>query len=125
MRFKVDENLPGEIARLLNEAGYDAATVIDQHLQGASDAQVIAACQSEGRVLVTLDLGFADIVAYPPQRFPGFIVLRPYRQDKWNLVQIFTQVIPLLQTEVVKHQLWIVEEDRVRVRGGDPVDRDF
>jgi predicted nuclease of predicted toxin-antitoxin system len=30
MKFKVDENLPVEVASLLRQAGYDAATVSEQ-----------------------------------------------------------------------------------------------
>jgi hypothetical protein len=30
MRFKVDENLPAEVAQLLRAAGHDALTVVDQ-----------------------------------------------------------------------------------------------
>lgn len=34
MQFKIDENLPIEIAELLNDAGHDAKTVNNQQLQG-------------------------------------------------------------------------------------------
>lgn len=34
MRFKVDENLPIEVAEMLRQAGHDAATVLEQHLGG-------------------------------------------------------------------------------------------
>ena len=39
--FKVDENLPQDLARLLCEAGHDAVSALDQQLGGASD-EVIA-----------------------------------------------------------------------------------
>ena len=61
MDFKVDENLPAEIAQLLNAAGHSAATVLAEGLGGASDEAVLAAARSERRILVTLDTGFADI----------------------------------------------------------------
>lgn len=34
MHFKIDENLPIEIAEILNNAGHDAKTVHNQQLQG-------------------------------------------------------------------------------------------
>ena len=76
MKFKVDENLPLEVAGSLRQAGHDAATVWDQSLAGSPDRDIAAVCQTEGRALLTLDLGFADIRTYPPERFPGPIVLR-------------------------------------------------
>jgi len=40
MRFKVDEDLPVEVAGELRAAGHDAATVAQENVGGASDAQV-------------------------------------------------------------------------------------
>jgi predicted nuclease of predicted toxin-antitoxin system len=37
MKFKVDENLPTEIAALLRSANHDAITVTDQGLNSADD----------------------------------------------------------------------------------------
>jgi predicted nuclease of predicted toxin-antitoxin system len=34
MRFKIDENLPAELAELLRVVGYDAATVVQEGLGG-------------------------------------------------------------------------------------------
>lgn len=118
MKFKVDENLPIDVAEILRSNGHDAVTVIDQRLKGAADSTLIAACEREGRVLVTLDLDFANIVAYPPGRYAGIIVLRPRRLDKPRVVELVRQVTPLLTTDVVEHRLLIVEPGRVRVRGG-------
>lgn len=33
MEFKIDENLPVEVADLLRQVGYDAITVLEQHLE--------------------------------------------------------------------------------------------
>lgn len=41
MLFKIDENLPIEIAGLFIDAGYDAKTVNDQQMQGAIDPVLI------------------------------------------------------------------------------------
>ncbi len=39
MKFKIDENLPIEIAELLREAGYDAMTVEEQNMSSADRPQ--------------------------------------------------------------------------------------
>jgi len=117
MKFKVDENLPTELSDILTLARHDAATVPGQGLQGTLDRPLSEVCQQEDRILVTLDLGFADIRAYPPEKFPGLIVLRVGRQDKRHVIRVFQQVISLLDKESPQNALWIVEESRVRVRG--------
>jgi predicted nuclease of predicted toxin-antitoxin system len=82
MKFKIDENLPIDVAEVLAEAAHDAVTVDSEGVAGSQDAVIASICQQEERVLVTVDLGFPDIRAYPPQTTPGFIVLRLSRLDK-------------------------------------------
>ena len=65
MRVKIDENLPVQLKRLFTESGHDAATVLDEGMGGATDAEVKRVCTDEERVLVTQDMDFADIRAYP------------------------------------------------------------
>jgi len=50
--------------------------------------RVIDVCRREGRVLITLDLDFSNILSYPPSDFAGIVVLRlvarpgPYDGDE-------------------------------------------
>ena len=74
MRFKVDENLPVEVAAALREAGHDAPTVLDQEAGGMPDTDLAGLVKREGRVLVTLDQGFGDIRSHPPGEFSGLVV---------------------------------------------------
>ena len=117
MRFKIDENLPIEIAEALQSSGFDARTVLEQGFQGKADDQIAAVCQREARALVTLDLDFADIRTYPPQDYPGLIVLRLARQDKLTVLNTMQRIIRMLEKEPLERNLWIVDERRVRIRG--------
>jgi len=117
LRFKVDENLPVEVVALLAAAGHQADTVIDERLGGASDADLAALCVREGRVLMTLDLDFGDIRAYPPKNFAGLIVLRLDSQDRGHVLDVCSRLIEPLGKEPVAGLLWIVESSRIRVRG--------
>ncbi len=117
MRFKTDENLPFDVAEMLREAGHDAASVVEQRLGGSTDAQLAALCQHESRVLVTLDMDFADIRNYPPAEFPGMIVLRLRRQDKPHVLDVCRRLMRAIPEEPPEGRLWIVEENRIRIRG--------
>jgi predicted nuclease of predicted toxin-antitoxin system len=119
MQFKIDENLPIEIAGLLIAAGYDSKTINDQQLQGTKDPIIADICRSEGRVLVTLDIDFSDIRAYPPEEFSGIIVLRVKIQARHHVIKVFRSIIPLIGREPLIQHLWIVEETKVRIRGKD------
>ncbi len=116
MKFKIDENLPTEVAELLQQAGHDALTVLDQQLGGESDSEIGTICQQEGRIIVTLDLDFADIRAYPPRDFAGLIVLRLKQQDKLYVLDIIERLLDILKDESPEKKLWIVGERRIRIR---------
>jgi predicted nuclease of predicted toxin-antitoxin system len=116
LKFKVDENLPTEYASILRGAGFEADTVSDEKLSGASDSVLSERCRTEDRVLMTLDLDFANVQAYPPKSQPGIVVFRPESQDKPTLVALLRRLVPVLLQLSPKHQLWIVEPDRIRYR---------
>jgi predicted nuclease of predicted toxin-antitoxin system len=116
MNFKIDENLPVEVTELLKQAGYGASTVSEQNLIGTSDKNLAALCQKENRTIVTLDTDFADIKTYPPNNFFGVIVMRLNRQDKPHVLEVFRRVMRLFPTEPIECRLWLVEEDRIRIR---------
>ncbi|NJN39175.1 MAG: DUF5615 family PIN-like protein [Acaryochloridaceae cyanobacterium CSU_3_4] len=105
MKFKIDENLPAQFAEILQDAGFDALTVLDQNLKGTIDSKIIEICQQEDRALITLDLDFADIRSCPPSQYPGILVLRTKRQDKIYLISLFQKVLPLFYQESINHQL--------------------
>jgi predicted nuclease of predicted toxin-antitoxin system len=116
MLFKVDENLPEELAEHLRGAGHDALTVRAQDLHGKPDSTVFEACSREGRVLITLDSDFTDLRRYPPAERPGRIVLRLGRQDKRHVLSHFAGVLRLFESQPLAGHLWIVEENQVRIR---------
>lgn len=48
MKFKIDENLPTEVAQALRDAGYEADTVEDEGLSGAPDADISRIIRQRG-----------------------------------------------------------------------------
>lgn len=122
-QFEVDENLPVEVLDAFRTAGYDAISAVDQGLGGAAAPEVADVCRREGRALLTLDLDFADIRANPPDEYPGVIVLRLARQDMKTILKILSRLIEHLASLRITGQLWIVEENRIRTRGGSMTSR--
>ncbi len=97
MKLKLDENLGRRWAEELRAAGYDVDTVHGENLSGAADPDVLRAAMTERRVLVTIDLDFANPLRCPPETTLGIAVLRvrdrPGRQD---LDAVVSQVITAL-----------------------------
>lgn len=119
MRFMTDENLHDEVAGMLCEAGHDAISVFAQRMRGVADEDLAVVCRRESRALVTLDLDFADVRAYPPPDYPGLVVIRVDRPDRLRVMRSLKQILPLLHHEPLEGRLWIVDRlgTRLRIRG--------
>jgi len=119
--FKIDENLHEEVAELLRQYGHDAIGVYDQQLQGHADEEVAELCRREGRVVVTQDLDFGNIIAFPPENYPGIIVLRLHDPSRPSVITAMKRLLPLLTSESLTGCLWTVDDAGVRIRpGGSP-----
>lgn len=115
-RFKLDENIPRSVEPVLRELGHDVETARSEGLAGAPDPDLLAACSEEHRILVTLDLDFADIRAYPPGSHRGVWVLRPATQTFAAVLDLLLAGIRLSSVERTTGKLWVIDEKRVRIR---------
>ena len=115
MRLKLDENLGSRGRALLKQVGHDVATVPEEALTGATDAELLHRCATEGRALVTLDLDFANPLRFLPSQFPGIAVLRlPPKSTSAVLDLLVRTLAQGLAKESLTRRLWIVERERIR-----------
>ena len=116
VKFKLDENLPALIRTTLVSLGHDAHTVDEEELAGATDDAVLQASISERRVLITLDLDFADIRAYPPGSHAGVWALRPPVHTFRAIESLVLARLRLASTERIEGQLWVIDAQHIRIR---------
>lgn len=117
MRAKIDENLHLDMATAFRARGRDTLTVHDRGMRSSADTVIASGCLVEGRGIVTLDLDFADARQYPPQSYAGLIVFRLRNESRGHVLRVPDRLPGLLESESAAGQLWIVEEDRIRIRG--------
>jgi predicted nuclease of predicted toxin-antitoxin system len=116
MKFKVDENLPLEIADDLVRLGHDADTVHDEGLGGADDAVVVEAARASERILLTLDKGIASIQQHPIADQSGVVLFRPSNSGRGEVLSfVRLRLGALLEMELPGH-LTVVSPTRIRVR---------
>ena len=116
MKFKVDENLPREIAELLRSLGYSADTVEDEGLRGATDPLVVDAARKENRILLTLDKGLGNLVAYPAGTHAGVVLFRPPASGPRSAAAFGKLNLPRVLDLSLSGRVVIVTETKVRVR---------
>ncbi len=117
LKFITDEDVPRSTARVLRNAGFDAVDVRDVGLRGKSDADVFAYAQQEQRLIITCDLGFSNILHFPPGKNAGILVVRI--PDSETVDRFNEEVLRAIQDvgETLSRHLAIVEIGKVRLRG--------
>jgi predicted nuclease of predicted toxin-antitoxin system len=123
MKFKLDEALPTALMELLRAGGHDTMTVADEALGGSNDPTILQVATSEGRVLLTFDLDFADIRRYPIGSHAGIVVFRLHDQRWAVLEQPARRLIESDLLDRLQGGLAIVDESRVRTRTEKPAPR--
>jgi len=73
-RFLADENFPADMADWLRERGHDVDHAAAR-FPGAADRFLFEVTQREGRILLTLDRDFGDIVFRQKAETPRGVVL--------------------------------------------------
>jgi predicted nuclease of predicted toxin-antitoxin system len=115
--FLIDEDVPRSTTRVLRDAGFDVLNVHEAGLQGKSDDKVFEYAQSENRLLITCDMGFSNILKFPPSENHGILVVRVPDSEP---IDVFNREILNAVHQVgenLYHHLAIVEIGKVRLRG--------
>ena len=98
MRLLADENFPMPSVRFLRRAGYDVASILEE-ASGAEDPDVLARAATEGRILLTLDRGF------------GELIFRYHRQDAPPV--IYFRIEPAQPDELGAYVHWMLQHPRL------------
>jgi len=93
MKFKLDENLPLEIADAFRNAGHEIDSVQSEGLTGSSDLTILKHVQLDNRILLTMDKGIADIRLFPPSQYPRIVLFRPSSSGRGEVLRFVRQVL--------------------------------
>lgn len=114
MRFLVDENLPVDVAEVLQEAEHDVVFVPRSEHRGASDQELWRLAVSEERILVTRDLDFPLSDRPPP---PGLILVRvPDTFTRRAIRGVFAEFVAGEALAEVAGSITVVSPGRIRAR---------
>jgi predicted nuclease of predicted toxin-antitoxin system len=120
VKIKLDENITTAAETLLAQYGHEVDTVADEGLTGAADSTVIDACRIDARMLVTFDIGFGDVRAYPPESHSGIVLLRLADQRPDLTLDVLRRVLTEHTLDGFAGALIVISEDRIRIRRSGP-----
>ena len=117
MKFLLDENQSPVMAATLGSAGHDALHVRDVAMAGAADREILEYAAAQGRIIVSGDTDFGELLARGNAVAPSLVLLR--RQQGRRAVEVAALILANL--EVIAEDLEggaivVLDDDRLRIR---------
>jgi len=116
MKLKLDENLSRHLKPVLIELGHDVLTAADENLLSRPDVEVAACAAREGRMLLTLDVEFADLRKHPPGSHPGTVLFRPRALGPLAVNRLVADFVRSTDLSTLAGCVAVVEPHGVRLR---------
>ena len=116
MKFVLDENLSPLHASELPALGHDAVSVVEIGLSGSTDEGIREFSITEGRILVTLDADFANVIRFPADQTPGVVRLKLHPPTEQRIRQSILRALVLLKDINLDGCLAVVDEAKIRLR---------
>ena len=102
--------------RALQERGHDVIHASEVGLEREADKDLLQRARTEGRVVLTVDLDFGDLLAAGGQALPSVIVFRLQDETPASVTSRLMRVITERQLELSAGAIIAVEDARYRVR---------
>jgi predicted nuclease of predicted toxin-antitoxin system len=116
MKLKLDENLSRHLKPVLIGLGHDVLTAADENLLSRPDVEVAACAAREGRILLSLDIEFADLRKHPPGSHPGIILFRPASLGPLSVNRFVERFVRSTDLSMLSGCVAMVEPRGIRVR---------
>ena len=115
MRFVADENVPLPSVEALRAAGHDVAAVA-REAPGSSDATVLEQVRREGRIVLTFDRDFGELVfRRGASGEPGVVFLRFVPRTPTEPAEVLLLLL-LERGLMFEGSFTVVDRDHVRQR---------
>jgi len=114
MKFIVDESTGMAVAQYLRAIGHDVVAVTETMPQ-VDDQTILIKAASEGRVLITNDKDFGELVFRSGYGHHGVLFLRLHDESAANRVSVVKAVLDQY-ADLLKMNFIVATERRVRIR---------
>jgi predicted nuclease of predicted toxin-antitoxin system len=110
MKFLADMGISPRSVTFLHGLGHDAVHLHAQGLDRMEDSAIMSKAQEEGRVLLTHDLDFGELIAASGARLPSVVIFR-LRNMRPERVNRYLESIVSQHTELLEQGAIILPDD--------------
>jgi predicted nuclease of predicted toxin-antitoxin system len=116
MKFLADMGISPRTVTFLESLGLDAVHLQEQGLGRLSDPLILRKARERGRVLLTHDLDFGELMAASGAELPSVVIFRLHDMRP-ELVNVYREQILTVHGELLKQGLIVsVSERQIRLR---------
>lgn len=116
MKFLLDMEISPKTADFLRNLGYDAIHLHDLESDRSTDPAVLQMARNEGRILLTHDLDFGELIAASGANTPSVIIFRLRNMNPRNVNRFLKGIITEHRQALEKGAIVSVTEGQVRIR---------
>jgi predicted nuclease of predicted toxin-antitoxin system len=116
VKFLIDECISVRTTELLVAAGHDAIHATHRGLLGKSDDDVLATALDEGRVLISADTDFGELLARAGLALPSVILLRQGNRTPEHRAATLLANLDSVVEDLAAGSIVGLTDDRIRVR---------
>lgn len=93
MKFLADMGVSPLTVKALSQQGYDAIHLSEEGLFYLPDSLIMSKAKDEGRIILTFDLDFGELLAFSRDSLPSVII---FRLEKANPDYVLSKLNPVL-----------------------------
>lgn len=116
MKFLADMGVSRRVVEWLQNNGFDAVHLRELKLQRLADEQVFQRAANEGRIILTFDLDFGEILALSDGRVVSVILFRLKNTTTPFVIQRLEVVLQHAGQALMAGAIVVVEDARYRIR---------
>ena len=116
MKFLVDMDISLKAATFLRKLKYDAVHLHEQGFDTLTDSNILEKAFDEGRILLTHDLGFGELIAKSNARLPSIIIFRLRNMSSENVNLYLKEIISNHAESLRQGVIICATENQFRIR---------
>jgi len=116
VKFLADKGISPRVVSTLRERGHEAIHLQEQGLGKLPDGDILAKARAEGRVLLTHDLDFGELLAASDGKLPSVIIFRLKDMRAENVNFHLFGTLEKQSAALDKGVVCSVSERKVRIR---------
>jgi len=116
MKFLGDMGISPRTIALLREQGYDAIHLIEENLEKMTDQNILDKARQEERILLTVDLDFAQLLAISGDSLPSVILFRLGNVSREVVNRRLLAILNNYATELTNGLIISVTDVSIRLR---------